>query len=60
MPCFSWRSGSTAFRAPSDTLVEPPVMPHFSSTMTFAPACTAAMAEARPEPPPPTTHTSVS
>lgn len=59
MPWGSWRSGSTAFSAPSETLVEPPVMPHFSSTMTLAPACTAAMAAARPEPPP-TTHTSAS
>lgn len=29
MPWGSWRSGSTAFSAPSETLVEPPVMPHF-------------------------------
>ncbi len=60
MPCFSWRSGSTALRAPSETFVEPPRMPHFSMMTTCAPAWAAVMAAHRPAPPPPTTQTSAS
>ena len=51
---------STALTAPPARMVLPPVLPIFSTMMTFAPFCSAVMAAARPAPPAPMTTTSAS